>query len=457
MTQVLSKSVSVDPDSVLRDKHTMRSQPLFIFGCPRSGTTYLGELLSHHSKVLVTNELRMMSFYAEMLAAAEKARHQIHNRDLRSGFIAHMKSQVRSTVETYYKSLAESLGRKIEVWGDKTPGYADPSLSPGCLEFILEVFPDARFIHIRRDPLEVIRSIVGKRWMGLDAAIDIWVRITKRGREFGALLPPSQYLEITHEELSGNGEKVTSEILRFLGIQDETHLREFVTRESEERTPFSDPIALPGKKSAFDLTPEQVARVHELLGDDWSDVDAVFRKYGDRKTSSPGTAQHVAVVAAGTLIPVAPDTLLGDLEARINALGLAVNDEPVASGAAVRTGDKVVVTARVAALRPFEAIVFGVTAFDDADTPVMGGNNAKSGLQVFSLPPGMSTLVLVFNWPDVGNGTYRLTVGIGEGSDSDNNLVQCWADKAITLVQQSPQRNGNELVRCTILDARRET
>ena len=185
----------------------MRSQPLFIFGCPRSGTTYLGELLNKHSRVLVTNELRMMSFYAEMPADAEKARHQIHNMDLRRGFIAHMKSQVRATVETYYKSLAESLGRKIEVWGDKTPGYADPSLSPGCLEFILDVFPDAKFIHIRRDPLEVVRSIVGKRWMGLEAAVDIWVRITKHGREFGASLPPSQYLEITHEELSDNWDR----------------------------------------------------------------------------------------------------------------------------------------------------------------------------------------------------------------------------------------------------------
>lgn len=457
MTLVQSKSVSVDPDSVLPDKHTMRSQPLFIFGCPRSGTTYLGELLNKHSKVLVTNELRMMSFYTEMLAGAEKARHQIHNMDLRSGFIAHMKSQVRTTVETYYKSLAQSLGRKIEVWGDKTPGYADPSLSPGCLEFILDVFPDAKFIHIRRDPLEVVRSIVGKRWMGLDAAVDIWVRITQRGREFGAILPPSQYLEITHEELSASGDKITSEILSFLGIQDEPHLREFVKKESKERTPFSDPIALPGKKSAFDLTPEQVARVHELLGDDWSDVDAVFRTYADKKASAAGSTQPVAVVAAGTLMPIAEDMLLGELEVRITALGLTVNDEPVASGSAVRSGDKVVVTARVAALRPFDAIVFGVTAFDDADTAVMGGNNAKSGLHVFSLPSGMSTLLLAFHWPDLGNGTYRLTIGLGEGSDSDNNLVQCWADKAITLVQQSPQRNGNEPVRCTILEARRET
>ena len=370
MTQVLSKSVSVDPCSVLPDKHTMRSQPLFIFGCPRSGTTYLGELLNQHSKVLVTNELRLMSFYAEMLAAARRARHQIHNMDLRQGFIAHMKSQVRTTVETYYKSLAESLGRKVEVWGDKTPGYADPSLSPGCLEFILDVFPDAKFIHIRRDPLEVIRSIVGKRWMGLDAAIDIWVRITKHGREFGATLPASQYMEITHEELSEKGEETTFEILKFLGISPESYLAEFVKNESRERTPYSDPIALPGRSAAFELSPEQVARVHELLGKDWSDIDAVFRTYADKRADSADIKKSVDVSALGALMQVAEDNLLGDLEVRIKALGISVNDEAVGNGAVVRTGDKVVVTVRVAALRPFDAIVLGVTAYDERDKAV---------------------------------------------------------------------------------------
>lgn len=464
MTSAATRAASVSSVS----GSPMTTPPLFIFGCPRSGTTFLGELLNQHPRVLITNEIRMMTFLTEVFERTAQNRHLLHNPDHKDQFVAHARSQSEYMVRSYYDRLRRDIGKDVLVWGDKTPGYADPLLSRGCLQFTNEIFPDARWIHIRRDPRAVVHSLVTKRWHTLASAVDIWARITKAGRDFGRSLPKCQYLEITHEAVLDDVEGVARDLLDFLGLDMTPEMDAFVQSEKRERKPVSDPVNLStkaaGQNSAnlhHGLSQDQVEQVIALLGDRFDDVEAMLAHYAH---TDAGRATAKAIANGGGVIAtddagakaekvskpsgfssfsaVNQKTLLGDLEARISGVSVLVRGESAVPDAAatVFAGDRVDIAIRLMALKAFPHLVAGFSIVDQAGLVVGGGNNANSGLGTEALTPGTHTLLLSFRWPDLGDAPFTLTLGIGEGkgspADGEANHVQCWAPQAITLRQR---------------------
>jgi hypothetical protein len=445
----------------------LTDQPLFVFGCPRSGTTYLGEVLNRHSRIFLTNELRVMSFLTEVLTVHAQNRHLIHNEDYRDSFLAHLFRSSAQTVRSYYLAKAmETKGRPSEgllVWGDKTPGYADPVQTPGCLGLTRALFPNAKYIHIRRDPRAVIRSLVSKKWYTLPDSIDIWARILHHGRAWGRLVGPANYLEISYEALCDEGPRETGRILDFLGLQQEPQVTEFLEKEARERTPFSDPITA----TATIGRPVDAAKgaeadaIREAFGDNPADADACLaRYYRDRRpppdpaevraTPAAAHAETVPDIALGTAPADLPrktcreldraefqevprESLSGELEARVTDLRLEVARKSSGVSGSIEPGQVCRLSARVQALKNFRDIILGFTAYDEAGRPVFAGNSAGSGLGTKPMPAGLRVADVEFPWPRVPAGTYKLTFGIGEGTDPNNHLIQCWAEKQIVL------------------------
>jgi hypothetical protein len=170
--------------------------------------------------------------------------------------------------------------------------------------------------------------------------------------------------------------------------------------------------------------------------------------------NSQALLEAAADATAGEYVAVPSESLLGELEIRILAYALSINGAPASSGAFVHPGDRVGVTVRAASLRRFPQTVFGLRIADESGRVVATGNNASSSLQIFGLEPGISTLRLTFQWPDSGRGTYRLTIGVGEGADGDHNIVQCWADSCCVL-NQIPSRESSSVTSLRILSAER--
>lgn len=463
----------------------LTTPPLFVFGCPRSGTTFLGELLNHHPQVLITNEIRVMNFLTEVFGRTAQNRHLLHNPDYRDRFIEHAKLRSAMLVRTFYETLGRDAHKKLLVWGDKTPGYADPLLSRGCLQLSREIFPTAKWIHIRRDPRAVVHSLVAKKWHTLTSAVDIWARITAAGREFGKTLPAGQYLEIVHEDVLKDVEQVTGQLLNFLGLEMSPQLAAFVQNEKVQRTPVSDPVNLQRDEYSGDtrtlrhgLTAQQLSEVVALLGDQFDDVDALLAHYA-LTDAGKATAQAIAsgVVSAesssegqstersgapqgfAAFTPVNQETLLGELEARVTGLSVMVNGEPVVPAAAhtVHAGDRVDIALRVMALKEIAHLVTGFSIVDRSGQSVGGGNNASSGLGTIKTTPGTHTLLVSFRWPDLGDAPYSLTLGIGEGTgsaaDGESNHVQCWVPEAIMLRQRPRALPAGATVTVTLMHA----
>ncbi len=120
---------------------TSKPRPLFIVGMPRSGTTLVESVIGAHSKVLACGErMPMRWIMQELLARARTA--PIASIDANT---------LRQWRDLYWQGLP--VGQGTDVVTDKNPWNFD------AIGAIALLFPDARVIHVRRNPVETGLSI----------------------------------------------------------------------------------------------------------------------------------------------------------------------------------------------------------------------------------------------------------------------------------------------------------
>jgi hypothetical protein len=243
--------------------------PIIVYGAPRSGTTYLGEILRAHPAVYVSDETRVFAWLHHALALTQDDRLVLNQR---GPIVEHLRATLPHVIRDFYRGLAPDA----RYWGDKNPHYADP-FNEGCLELVLELFPGSRFIHIIRDGRDVVSSLVrkqdpqGEPWVTFEQAHFTWLRHVDRGSSFGHSLPPGRYLELRYEDLVASDHAVAGEIFRFLGLELDPAVEAFCRGQQEKRTPFKSPTRdLEKGVAASDwssiLGPDERARSLDLIG-----------------------------------------------------------------------------------------------------------------------------------------------------------------------------------------------
>ena len=253
----------------------LRRPPVFILGCPRSGTTILAELLDRHPDIKVWYE---PYFVWDM-------RLPLRESDIR-------------TAEEAKPEVARYVCREFAIFERKARGRLLVEKSPdNCfrIPFVHAVFPNAKWIHILRDGRDVALSIhrewearanqikerkylrhvlaIGEnlgeqpfwrnrcqeiwyelisapslrpshllnksRWMGFPGwgprfpgwreayeSMDLlefnalqWVKAVKQVLSDRALLPPGKMIELRYEDLLARPEAELSRILEFIRIE----------------------------------------------------------------------------------------------------------------------------------------------------------------------------------------------------------------------------------------------
>lgn len=230
----------------------MDSFPLFIVGAPRSGTTFLCSVLNAHPLIQLTNECRVFALLKQMLDA-DSHRPDLLGQTRRESLDVYARRTLGAWIEGYYR---EALGVRAPIWGDKHPPYADPTLLSGrigaiereprsgsCLRLIRELLPNARFIHIHRDPVGVANSLVRKHWIGsINDGVRVWGQYVNEILEFFTEVPASHTLTIGYRGLIGDAETTTRRIGDFLGLDDASPIGDFLDAQRRTPTPFSDPV-----------------------------------------------------------------------------------------------------------------------------------------------------------------------------------------------------------------------
>jgi hypothetical protein len=127
-------------------------------------------------------------------------------------FQAEGRRTVRDIVAALFEKNAAGEGKAR--WGDKTPYYGMH------IPKLLEWFPDAQFIHLVRDGRDVALSLFARRHdfsiYNTYFAGKYWQQFVEVGREHGARLRPTQYLEIRYEDILQEPRSALRRICEFL-------------------------------------------------------------------------------------------------------------------------------------------------------------------------------------------------------------------------------------------------
>jgi hypothetical protein len=98
------------------------------------------------------------------------------------------------------------------VWGDKTPVYM------GEIPLLSGLFPEARFIHIVRDPRDCVLSTESAWGNTPLRTAQEWATRTRRCRAAGWALGPGRFLELRYEDLIDDVRVELGRLFDFLGV-----------------------------------------------------------------------------------------------------------------------------------------------------------------------------------------------------------------------------------------------
>ena len=200
----------------------MRTPPVFVVGCSRSGTTLLRLMLDAHPDLSIPPESHFLSRFAHAIDRYRVPGGGV-DPDRLTGDILHTETfaawgvpdgdvlaRVRAlpepasfadVVDAVYLAYAEPRG--AGRWGDKTPRYV--------LDIPLfdRMFPGSRFVHIVRDGRDVALSLRSVRFGPDDtmSAASFWARRVRAGRRAGGRLGAGRYVEVRYEALIADPER----------------------------------------------------------------------------------------------------------------------------------------------------------------------------------------------------------------------------------------------------------
>ncbi len=258
--------------------------PLFIVGRPRSGTKLLRTLLNEHPKIGIpiseTNffhsmvahfgnpppfhfEEKFKEFYrkfSETIFFDWRKKHNVvlTKDELRKRADLTSWSSIFETILKYYASKKIKNG---VIWGDKSPRYLTE------MPLIKSLFPEAKFLHIIRDPRDHCLS-VKKAWgHNLYRTAYVWQQDVEAARMVGQLLG-SDYKEVLFESVLSNPEDALRDICcNYLGIEfipDMVNL----SVSHEDRGDAKGELRIVSdntKKYNAQLTPAVIKRIEEIV------------------------------------------------------------------------------------------------------------------------------------------------------------------------------------------------
>ncbi len=212
------------------------NRPIFVVGCPRSGTTLLALMLHSHSRIAIPPETRfLLDVYRErdrfgdltkrrnrrVLALAivrrrgSKFRHLgLRRREVQRAIVAGPPT-VGSALGTVYRAYAARFGK--ERWGDKMPTYFRN------IDTIRTLFPDAQFVHLVRDGRDCVASLKRMDWweQGPLDAMALWTHAIDCCRRASRKLPADTFYEVRYERLVADPRRELESLCDFLGEQFE--------------------------------------------------------------------------------------------------------------------------------------------------------------------------------------------------------------------------------------------
>jgi len=251
----------------------LKRDPVFVLGAPRSGTTWVYDILTAHPQVagiyeswLFTRKDGLLSLMTEAhWPPGHSGLGNLLRREELLGYLKNLVMEIAShAIKPQHRYLVE-----------KSPSHVS------AMPFIRELFPTARFIHVLRDGRDVSVSILAaadawapqwKKHFGrsVRTAAGFWKTVVGRARRNMAAMR-GNCLEIRYEALSRAPHAAYRRLYDFCGIPYDEEILETVFQKTDFKRNYT------GKNSGFRrhgqpgdwrraLGPADIAIFHAVAG-----------------------------------------------------------------------------------------------------------------------------------------------------------------------------------------------
>lgn len=202
--------------------------PFFILGCARSGTTLLRNILCLHPRLECPQETHLFR-WAEPFGTPDFdnnykrselfTRHRQEDRIAHFAFHYNRKYQAtrKGMMSWYGNEYLRQRGNPEGRWFEKTPQHVYNLL------LLSEAYPEAKFVHLVRNPLNVVVSLMKGEVMPaleLRGAINYWREAAMILSQYRKLAP-QRLLELHYEDLLRDPDAQVLAILSFIGEKPE--------------------------------------------------------------------------------------------------------------------------------------------------------------------------------------------------------------------------------------------
>jgi amino acid adenylation domain-containing protein len=233
----------IDEQTTRQEVETARAKKnppaVFVLSPPRSGSTLLRVMLGGHPSLFAPPELELLSFatlaerreelsgrYQFWLEGTIRALMQIDDLDAERAAALMRDCESRGlTTQQFYALMQERIGARTLV--DKTPSYA---LEERVLRRAENYFDGARYIHLLRHPLGMIRSFEEAKleqvffryrhpFTRRELAELVWVVSQQNILKFLETVPTTRQHRMSFERLVREPQAVLDELCAFLGVE----------------------------------------------------------------------------------------------------------------------------------------------------------------------------------------------------------------------------------------------
>lgn len=221
------------------------SNPIFIFGSARSGTSLLSRIINSHPKISVPFESHLydtfipwLKYYGDLSIA--KNREQLiddilNTECMRDWSPRPNRDRILEEISDYsFAGIVDglisswTLDQGKQRWGEKTPWHAY------FWRDIVSDFPNCKIIHIVRDGRDSSLSWKNARFgpKHYYYLAKKWVQYLKTIDELKAEINGDSFLEIRYEDLLLNPDKKSREICEFIGEEFSEKMLAFHTNSN---------------------------------------------------------------------------------------------------------------------------------------------------------------------------------------------------------------------------------
>ena len=182
---------------------------------PRSGTSRVEQIISSHPEVYGAGELNAIGRLCVPLVLKHTESNN-HSED------------VIQSIRSNYLDLLNSFGVKEHVITDKAP------LNFRFIGHILSAFPEAKIIHLKRDPVAICWSIYKSNWSGLgngfsynmDDLVDFYGLYDDLMKFWHKQFPGKIY-DLSYEKLTTNQESESKKLIKYCALDWDKKCLEF--------------------------------------------------------------------------------------------------------------------------------------------------------------------------------------------------------------------------------------